>query len=135
MPFMSWNEQLSVKVQSIDEQHKKLIDIINKLHDAMKERKAKEVLGGVLQELINYTKYHFSNEENIFQNTQYIAASSHINQHNQFVNKVLDLQKDYNSGKAMLSLEVMNFLNDWLINHIGGVDKKYSEHFISHGIK
>jgi len=134
MPFMTWTESLSVKIPSIDEQHKNLVNLINKLHDAMKAGKAKDVMGEILQELINYTKYHFSTEEKYMQQTQYPATVSHVNEHNQFVKKAVELQNSYNSGKTMLSLEVMNFLNDWVSKHISGTDKKYSEHFLANGI-
>ena len=60
MDFVVWNEKYSVKISTIDEQHKKLVAIINELYNSMKNGKSKEQLGKTLTDLVEYTKYHFS---------------------------------------------------------------------------
>jgi hemerythrin len=135
MAYIVWNEKYSVGVKEIDLQHKKLTDLINGLHDAMKEGKGKDVLARVLQDLINYAASHFATEEKYMTQFKYPAYPAHKGEHEKFVKKVLDLQKDFNSGTAVMTLEVMNFLKDWLFNHIQGTDKKYGPFFNEHGLK
>jgi len=135
MPLIDWTDTLSVGISSIDDQHKKLIGLINKLNEAMKAGKAREIMAGVLKEVIDYTVYHFSTEEKYMAQVDYLATVAHVNEHRQFAKKALDLQRDFTAGKTMITLEVMNFLKDWVSKHIQGTDKKYSAAFIAKGIK
>ena len=99
--------------------------MVNQLHDAMKDGKGKQVIGDVLNGLINYTKNHFAAEERLMKAHGYPDYEKHKKEHNQLTLTVLDLQKGYAAGSAPLSQSVMNFLKDWLTNHIQGVDKGY----------
>lgn len=135
MAFIKWDDSLSVNVKEIDEQHKKLVDLINKLTDAMSAGKAKQILGNILNELASYTVIHFKTEEKYFDKFKYPFTISHKKEHNDFIKKINDFKRDFESGKALLSVEIMKFLKDWLIKHIKGSDKKYSEFFNKHGLK
>ena len=133
--IVTWDDKYSVNVSEIDNQHKKLVDLINKLHDAMKQGKSKEVLSEIISELINYTDVHFKTEEKYFDKFNYPKSDAHKTLHKNFVDKVLDFKNKYESGNAALSIEIINFLKDWLINHINGSDKEYSSFFNEHGLK
>jgi hemerythrin len=135
MSLINWEESLSVKVSEIDSQHKKLIELINKLHDAMKERKASQVLSEVIDELVDYALSHFQTEEKYFEKFGYLKATAHKKEHKDFVNKVAAFKNDFSKGKAMLSMEIMEFLKAWLINHIKKIDMAYSDFFIEKGLK
>jgi hemerythrin len=135
MPLLEWNETYSVGVTRFDDQHKKLFALINSLNDAMKAGKSKEALGDILKGLIDYTATHFAAEEKMMNEHEYLQANAHKNEHAKLVKQVLELQGNYKAGKAMLSLEVMSFLKDWLYNHIMGTDKKYGVFFNGKGIK
>lgn len=135
MALFEWTEDLSVGVLTIDEQHKKLIAIINELNDAMKNGKAKEIIGKVIKELLDYTKYHFSKEEGLMAQANYIGIESHKLIHSQFVKNIENFENDFKNGKITVTLELINFLKDWLIKHIMGTDKKYSSTLIEKGIK
>jgi hemerythrin len=135
MAIMQWNDKLSVKVEEIDKQHKKLVNLINQLHDAMAQGKSKEIMSEILKELANYTVEHFSTEEKYFKQFNYPDAAAHIAEHKKFVDTVKQFQNEFNSGKVMLSMKIMNFLKDWLINHIMGTDQKYSAFFNEKGLK
>jgi hemerythrin len=134
MALLAWNDSYSVKVKEIDDQHRKLIDMINELHDAMKVGKGKEVIGKVLTALTDYTRRHFSAEENLMKLHGYPAYEEHKKSHNQLVVQVADIQKKYSDG-GVLSQEVLAFLKDWLINHIKGMDQKYGPHLNAKGLK
>ncbi|HOW04772.1 bacteriohemerythrin [Methanospirillum hungatei] len=134
MAFLKWSESLSVHVTEIDEQHQKLIQLINTLHDAMLEKKGKEVLGKILDELAAYTVYHFSTEEKYMEQCGYPGLAFHKKEHDTFVGKVESLIQDYQANKLGITIELMTFLKDWVSNHIQITDKKYSETFNKNGI-
>ncbi len=135
MAIITWDSSLSVNVEEVDRQHKKLVDLINELHDAMRVGKAKEVMGKVIKELVDYTVQHFSLEEKKMQEFQYENYPSHKIEHDQFVAKAAGLQKDFAAGKVTITLDTMTFLKDWLTKHIMGTDKKYVACFHENGFK
>jgi hemerythrin len=124
MALLTWSDKFSVQVKQFDDEHKKLIDIVNRLHDAMKIGKGKDVLGEVLNALISYTRNHFAAEEKQMKAKNYPAYEEHKKEHNQLVMQVLDVQKQMQEG-VLLSQTVMTFLKNWLETHIIGTDKKY----------
>ena len=133
MGIFDWKEEYSVKIKEIDNQHKILVEMVNEMHDAMTQGKGKEVLGPILEELIQYTKTHFANEERLMEKYDYPDFAPHRNKHKKMTAKVLSLQEDYQQGKFQLSFEVSKFLQDWLTKHILGTDMKYSDFLISRG--
>ncbi len=135
MGLIDWKPEFSVGVTEFDNQHKKLIDLINKLHDAMRVGEGKKILSDILAELVDYTKVHFANEEKYFGQYGYSDINSHKLEHEKLTRQVIEFQRDYNDGKTSITIDVMNFLRTWLVEHIGGVDKKYTLFFNSKGIK
>ena len=135
MPIMSWTNAYSVGIAEIDQQHKKLIDLINSLHDAMAKGQAKAVIGKTLGELINYCASHFATEEKLFDKYDYPEAADHKDKHQKMTAKVLALQSQFQQGKVTITLDVMDFLQQWLDKHILGTDKKYSSFLNSKGVK
>lgn len=134
MGFMTWNDSYSVKIKEIDQQHQKLMEMINQLNEAMSKGKGKEVVGGVLQKLINYTVSHFSMEEKLMRENDYPEYAEHKAKHDKMTAKVLSLQKDVAASKLTVTHEVMSFLMDWLQKHIMGTDMNYSGFLNSKGI-
>lgn len=135
MAMVSWDDNFSVGVKELNDQHKKLIDLLNNLHDAMRVGKGKEILSTILKNLIDYTQVHFSAEEKYLVKYGYPDYAKHKTEHVQLVNKVLTFQKDFEKGNIMLSMEVVNFLKDWLSNHILIADKKYGPFLNQKGLK
>lgn len=124
MPLMEWNDKLSVGFDNIDNDHKHLVGLVNELHDAVRAARGKEVLGKVLDGLISYTKTHFAREETEMAKLKYPKAADHMKEHASLAHQVLDIQAKYKAGNtAVLSMEVMAFLRDWLLKHIQGSDK------------
>lgn len=134
MALITWNENYSVKVKQFDDQHKKLIEMVNELHDSMKVGKGKETLEKILKGLVQYTEQHFSSEERLMKLHGYTGYENHKKEHNQLVMQVLDIQKKYQEGTTMLTQSVMNFLRDWLQKHIQGDDKNYGPFLNSKGV-
>ncbi len=135
MALFTWKDDYSVKIEKIDGQHKKLVDLLNSLHSSMLSAKADDVLGKVLDELADYTAIHFKTEEDLMKSYSYEGYKSHKEAHDSFVSKVLEFSKEFKSGRKMISVELLYFLKDWLVSHINGVDKLYIDFFHSKGIK
>ena len=126
MPLIQWNDTLKLNISAIDGQHERLVQLINDLHEAMKQRKAAEALGRIIQELVRYAQEHFITEEKLFIKHGYPQQEAHVNQHNQFIDQVVEFKNAFEAGRTTISLEIMNFLNTWLMDHIRKSDKAYA---------
>ncbi len=135
MAFFTWNDSYSVSVDDFDRQHKRLFEMINGLYDAMKQGKGNDTLSGLLSGLKNYTATHFANEEKELKRINYPDYAVQKTQHDAFVAKIADFQQKFAAGKVNLSAEILNFLKDWLTNHIMVVDKKYAPYFTKVSVK
>ena len=133
--YISWDESYSVSVKQLDEEHKKLVGMINELHEAMQVGKGKEILSSILDRMINYVGTHFSNEEKYMEKFSYPASDVHKKEHNDFVKKTVEFQQNFNDGKLGLSIEIMFFLKEWLLNHIKGSDQNYGPFFNKKGLE
>lgn len=134
MALIQWSDSLSVGVSEIDKQHQTLVKMINDLHDAMRQAKGSDVLGPLLNGLIDYAGDHFKTEERYFVRFSYPDIAAHKKAHADFVAKVLDFKSRFETTAVGLSLDVMNFLSNWLQSHIKGEDKKYGPFFNAHGL-
>jgi len=125
MAFYDWNSELATDITKIDEQHKKLISIVNELHDALGKGKSKEVIGKLLNELAAYTDYHFKTEERAFDKYGYENADIHKKSHNDLIKQLSDLIRKYETGSLAVGAETLNFLINWVKNHIMKEDRLY----------
>ncbi len=128
MELIKWTDKYSIGIKEIDNQHKGLVIIINELFKLMSEGKAKSQLNDIFDHLTHYTKKHFSTEELVLYKYAYPELEQHKNEHKKFIKKIENFRSDFVNKKITLSLEVLNFLKDWLLNHILISDKKYSVH-------
>lgn len=132
--MIEWKEPYSVNIKKLDEQHKTLIQMINTLHDAMRDGKGNATLGQILDKLIKYAADHFQCEESLFTIHKYPDHIHHKHEHEEFVKNVLVFKEDFDSGRIALTLKVMNFLKEWLIKHILGSDKEYTNYLNARGV-
>ena len=135
MSLMRWSESLSVNIVEIDKQHQHLIGVVNDLHDAMGKGKGKEVLGKTFDGLIKYAEEHFLTEEKYFEQFGYPDTDSHKNEHTNFVIKLAEFKVRFDAGKENLTIELMNFLVNWLNNHLQTFDMQYRSFFNTQGLK
>ncbi len=126
MAFLVWNENYSVGVKELDAQHQMLFNYINELHDAMKAGKSKDIISSTLQKLSDYARVHFTAEEKMMEQKKYPDLAKHKTEHMKFFEKVTDYQMNFNHKSFMTSLEIMDFLKNWLMGHILDTDKKYT---------
>ena len=125
MALINWSEAFEVGIPEVDEQHKKLVAIVNALHEAMLKGQARETMGKALEEVVDYTVYHFATEERLFAEKQYPRAAAHKHLHDELTATAKKLRADVASGKSVISHEVMRFLRDWLQQHIMSEDKAF----------
>jgi len=126
--IIKWNNWMSVKVNRFDDEHKKLIQMIGQLNDAMKRGEGDKVISDVLASLAAYCKTHFANEERLMQQYNYPEYPEHKQAHEAFVQKVGEAINAF-ENKSITPASIMNILSDWLMNHILKVDKRYAEFF------
>jgi hemerythrin len=134
MALITWTEALSVSIKEFDDQHKKLVAMVNELHSAMGSGKGKEVMGKILDGLVEYTKSHFAAEERLMQKHGYAGYVAHKAQHDALTKQVAELHASVREGKAVVTVDVMNFLKDWLARHIMDTDKKYGPFLNGKGV-
>lgn len=136
MPLIEWTSELSIGIDSIDEQHKKLVNMINALNDAKIAGSTNELLGKIFTGLTNYTQKHFTYEENMFAEYGYINSNEHKRQHNELIAQVIELKDKFmDNPQGTVSDDLIHFLKRWLTNHIMRTDKEYAEFLISKGVK
>lgn len=134
MATFEWKEEYSVGVEMIDEQHKVFIGIINELYTAIMEKKEKIILDDVFKQLVAYTQFHFQTEERYFDEFQYEGSEEHKAAHKKLCDQIAELETK-REGIMENPFELMDFLEDWLVDHIMGMDKKYGPCFNEHGLK
>jgi hemerythrin len=125
MAYIDWTSQLSVGIPRFDEQHKRLIALINELHEGMRSKKGKETVGKVLNGLVDYTRVHFKAEEDAFGACKYPEGAEHKKQHDALLSKVVELKGKHDSGALFVTVETLEFLSSWLKGHIMDADRKY----------
>lgn len=135
MALIEWTADLSVGIDSVDEQHKKLVNMINALNDAMLTNSSDELLGKIFTGLAAYTQKHFAYEENMFAEFGYADSEEHKRQHNELIAQVVELKEKFIANpQGTMSTDLMLFLKRWLTNHIMRTDKEYAEFLISKGV-
>lgn len=126
MGRMVWEESFSVKVVELDEQHRRWIEIINELHDALMTRGAGgQLTERILGEMLEYAAFHFSFEEEYLRKIGYPELGKHRFQHRHFRDTILSRFQAAHRGELVLSTEVMKLLTDWLRDHILSEDRGY----------
>ena len=134
MALLQWNSTLSVGVERFDSEHRKLLEMVNGLHDAMQEGKGKALVNETLTGLITYTATHFTAEETLLAKHGFPGLDHHREEHTKLVAQVFEFQREAAAGRA-LPAYVLNFLKDWLVNHIMKEDKSYAPFLAGKGEK
>ena len=135
MGFLAWDEHYSVGVRTMDDQHKVLFDIVNELYHAMMKGQAQTITGPLLAKLVNYTREHFHKEEIAMKATHYPGLAAHTAKHHDLIQQVEKFGERFHRGDIMLSVDLFNFLRDWLTKHIQHDDKDYGPWMHDHGVR
>ncbi len=135
MAYLEWNETFSVHVREFDDQHREIVSMINGLHDVMEQGTdgAEEV--DMIHHLIAYASTHFKAEERYMTQFGFAGYEFHEAEHDRFIEQVLAFQQRLSKGERVIPDELMTFLKGWLIKHILGTDKQYSQFFNDKGLQ
>ena len=133
--FVEWKDDYSVGIDSIDQQHKKLLNLINQLQTAVDYSTGEQFEREALDELVDYTKTHFTYEEGLMRDNDYPDFEPHKAQHEKMFEKVREVLAEYEQDQDTAMANAAEYLKDWLINHINGTDKEYSSYLIGKGVK
>jgi len=132
--LFTWSARYQVGIDFADVQHQQLADIINRLHQALREGKEKTVVGRTLDELIRCSKAHFAAEEKVLESCGYPEANAHHSEHECLVYSILKLYQDLMRDDASLTTHSVDFLKDWLGQEILNVDMKCAPFLKGHGV-
>jgi len=130
---IKWKKEYSVSVKKIDMQHKHFIAIINKLIDN-NGMFIGEKVDKILSDLIDYANIHFKTEEELFKKTDFPGSKEHISEHRKFTDKMMGLQKHIKEDYVKTTAVLLDFLEEWFLDHLRIMDSKYVECFKEHGI-
>ena len=134
IPVFQWQDEYSVNIQRMDTHHKRLFNMAYRLHDAVESGEARAALEETLNFLISYSEFHFSEEERLMAQYGYPDAEIHGREHKDLLTKVLALREKFRLGDIEIDTEFIDFLKDWIINHILSEDRKYGPFLNSKGV-
>ena len=127
-PLVTWQNSYALGLEEIDEQHKMLFDIMNRIWEGIVRNADATTIGSALEDLERYTVLHFTEEETFMRSIRYPNFDAHVALHRRFVQRVAEEKAKAQSGER-ISLELLHFLRDWLVNHILVEDKRYVTQF------
>jgi hemerythrin len=134
MPLF-WSDEYKLNIKIIDEQHKQFVAALGELIDAVGNVPMdKVVVDRVFEKVTSYSIGHFKTEERYFLEFKYEGAQEHIAEHEKFKQKLADLKERYLTHTMEASFDLADYLEDWLINHLAKMDKKYVECFHQHNL-
>lgn len=136
MSFMPWSESMQLGIESIDRQHRWLVDATNRLHATLHDGNGqpdRAVIGEILEGLVDYTMNHFVLEEELFQRFGYAETAEHKAEHDGFTAKAMELLLQFEDG-ADLGSEALDLLKNWLQHHIMKVDRAYVPFLLANGV-
>jgi hemerythrin len=131
--MFEWNDSYRTGVHSVDAQHQNLFVIAEELYKAMSSGQGKAAVGRTLDRLIQYTATHFAHEERLMRLHNYPDLAPHKAQHEKLAQQVLQFREDYQAGKITMTVQLLEFLRDWLQNHIRTSDQKYAPFLAEQG--
>jgi hemerythrin len=136
MQIIEWKDDYSVGVKELDEQHKKILQIVNRISELIESNNfEKSEVEKILQELSDYAEEHFTNEEIYFREFDYDKTASHLEAHNDYRKRLAEFKAKYGAGLTKETLlDLADFVDGWWVFHINNTDKEYTECFHQHGL-
>lgn len=126
MTLIKWRDGYNTGVEQFDREHHKLVDLIDVMYHAIRDKESKETAQRACTELVAYTIYHFDNEELAMDAVGYDALVEHKAEHKRLKDEVIMLQQRLDTEFPEAATELYRLLRDWLINHIQDCDKRYA---------
>ncbi len=135
MPKVEWKPTYNTDINEIDDQHKKLIEVINELYDCMEHKTKRGSTDKIFSQLFEYAETHFATEEKYMKQFNFDKYEDHVIEHKYFKKHLNDLKEKYPTCSERTIIELLNFLKDWFLNHVIDIDKEYVLLFKANGLK
>ncbi|MBF0340187.1 MAG: bacteriohemerythrin [Magnetococcales bacterium] len=127
--FFPWTSNLDTGMKDIDDDHKKLVAMVNQIHKLLKESAGKDAISKIITELADYTHFHFGREEKLLEKHHYPEIVPHKEKHVKLLNEVSDLVKKFDSGDFAAPMDLLTLAKTWLVQHILRTDMRYVQYF------
>jgi len=128
MPLFIWKPSYELGIPEIDLDHRKLVGMINELYEAIKQAHGHELIGQTIDRLLEYAHRHFDTEESFMRASRYPGIEAHESEHQAFREQVKVMAARCCEGKCPPTIEMMNFLRDWLRDHVTTTDKELGKY-------
>lgn len=125
MAVIKWRDSYNTGIEAVDEEHKKLVDLIEAMHTSIRDDEPKKTVERVLAEIAEYTQTHFHNEEALMEEKEYPELEAHKSQHQSLIEEVGEYKDRLRNDFPGSRQELYRFLREWLINHIMESDKAF----------
>lgn len=132
MEYIKWAPQFGVGIDEIDRDHQQLVSMLNRLHTAITKGMADGILEQLLEELNCYAREHFAREEELMKQYRYPYYQEHRYRHDEFREELHELALKDSTMKTIISIELLEFLKEWVKDHILREDKKMSKFILQH---
>jgi len=126
LAIVEWNDGLALGVKIIDEHHQRLVEILNQCYQALMLHDSQHEVDAVMKELEEYTLYHFGTEKRMMEDLGYPAAAGHLEMHDDFTRVIAKFRNRNQSGESFVAMEVLEFLQTWLLEHIKKTDSAFA---------
>ena len=131
MTLLTWSNDYLIGDETIDDEHKELFRIINAFHDkwqARRENEDREAIAGVLNRLVSYAEAHFQHEETIMRGADFPLIDDHRSIHEGLFERIFQIHREYAEQDMRLEQHTLNFVRNWLLNHIIAEDYRFRDH-------
>ena len=128
-----WQDKYSVKIKKFDDQHRTLIELIAELGENIRHKKEKSYLTKIMSKLMDYTVVHFGEEEFLMNSYDYPDFESHKAEHRKIIEELKSIRQRIQAQGNLVNIQLLQFLQSWLLQHIMVTDLKYSDFFTSKG--
>jgi hemerythrin-like metal-binding protein len=131
--LMPWNTSFSVNIKTLDAQHTRLVGMLNALSDAVRRNEADAMLALLLDGLLRYTEAHFAEEEALMAKHNFPGLIAHRADHEALTSRVQEFRREFAAGNREIATDLLQFMREWLTEHILKTDQGYSAYLRSHG--
>ncbi len=132
--IISWSEEMELGIPEIDQQHRKLVDMLNEFYHELEEGHREEAVKHFLKELEDYLRYHFEYEESLLQRVGYPDTANHRKTHEMFKKLYREEVEKFLKGDRKALRELVAFTLSWLYTHIMKTDRKYANYMKEKGL-
>lgn len=130
MEKLFWDEKYETGIDVIDFQHRILLERTNDLIDLVNKNEIEDNMFPILIFLEDYTHYHFDTEEQFFDSFDYINKEKHLEEHREFIKKIIEFKEQYAKGTVKIDKDLLDYLLNWLISHILDTDMNFTKNLM-----